>query len=117
MLIGVQALVSSAFGFQILFDNGSFGKVGHRASLDDIAVGAVHVYPVIAGLFQLFHSFFKEFLVVNELLNFQIRVFASEFFQNLESLSEVLVLVLKLKDFSVLLVNQLRLLLNSVSEA
>ena len=59
-------------------------------------MGSVHVYPVVARFFQLLHSFLKDFLVVNELLDFQIWIFARKLFQNLKSFSKVLIFILKL---------------------
>ena len=50
-------------------------------------------------------SLFKHFFVFNESCQFLIWIFTSELFQHLQSLSQIIILILKLEYFSILLID------------
>ena len=66
--------------------------------------------------FKLYDTLLEHFLVPDKFLNFEVRVFASVVFQHLQTLSQVFVLILKLVNLAVLIVDQLWLLLYSLSK-
>ena len=95
---------------QILLDHRSLGKVGHRRPLLHLvghAAAGLGVGPVVARLLQLSNPLFQSLLLADQVLHLIKRVFAGEVFEDHEPLSQVLVLVLQLKDFRVLVVDQL----------
>lgn len=75
------------------------------------------LHPVVTSGLQLDDSLLEHLLIFNQLLHFKVAVFARIVFEYLQAFSQVFVLVLKLVNFLILLVNQLRLLLDRLAEA
>ena len=99
-----------------LLHYGSLGKVCHCGALGHVLFVALEVSPIVACLLKMFNTFLQRLFLIHEPLDFLERVFASVLFQCLESLSKVFVFILNLKDLSVLIIDELRLLLNSLAE-
>ena len=66
--------------------------------------------------FKLYDTLLEHFLVPYKFLNLEVRVFASIVFQHLQTLSQVFILILKLVNLAVLIIDQLWLLLDSLSQ-
>jgi hypothetical protein len=78
---------------------------------------SIILHPIICRIFKLNHTLLKQLFIMNQSLHFKIWIFACVLFKYLKTFSDVLVLVLKLKYFTILFVDQFWLFLNSFSKA
>lgn len=72
--------------------------------------------PIIASGLELNNSLFEDFFFSDQFLHFKIRIMACEILHDLETLSQILILILQLVYFLILFIDQLRLLLDRLPQ-
>ena len=105
---------------EALLHHAPFSEVGHGRPLFQLVARSCRpckACPVVAGLLKLGHALLKCLLLPDEVLHLLKRVLPGEVLKDHQPLPEILILVLQLEDLRVLVVNQLRLLLDSLSQA
>jgi len=112
----ILVLSISLVSFDLLFNHSSLRKVCHRWSNCEVSLLSIVLHPIICRVFKLNHTLLKQLFIMNQPLHFKIWVFPCVLFKHLKTFSDVFVLVLKLKYFTVLFVDQLWLFLNSFSK-
>ena len=101
----------------VLLDHVTLAEVCHRRAFDNVIFLSMELCPIIACLLQLCDSLLESLLLSHKFLNFNHAILTSVVFKHHETLTQVFVFVLKLEDLRVLVINELRLLLDGLSES
>jgi hypothetical protein len=91
------------------------GEISHRGSLHDLLLAPLKISPVIWLSLHQFNPLLEVLFILNEPLDFKNWVFVLVLLQNGESLSKVFVFILNLENLCILVIDQLRLLLDRLS--
>ena len=104
---------------EALLNHATFSEVSHGRTLFQIVARGCSprkACPVVASLLELSDTLLECLLLPDKVLHLLKRVFSGEVLKDHQPLPEILILVLQLEDLCVLVVNQLGLLLDGLSQ-